>query len=114
MRTGRLTQRVKCERQSKTQDAIGQPVDTWTELFSRRASIEPLSGRELLQASGEHSDTTVKIRMRWDSTVARIRPYDRIKDESHSPVVVYDVTSVINPREKDWEIELLCRRQLFA
>jgi SPP1 family predicted phage head-tail adaptor len=89
---------------------MGQPVDTWTTLFTRRASIEPISGREYLSASGEASDVSTTIKLRFDKTVAQIKPYDRLKDESASPVVIYDVETVINSKEIDWEVTLMCRR----
>ena len=98
------------QRQTTAKDGVGQLQDVWTEIATRRASLEPLNGREYFTASGENSDVTTRIRLRHDETVAVLKPYDRIIDESQSPQVVYDIQSVINPRERDRELVLMCRR----
>ena len=110
MRTGNLRDRITAQRQSTTQDAMGQPVQTWTTLFTRRASIEPLNGREYMAASGEGSDVSTRIRLRYDATTGTLKTYDRLVDASVSPQVVYDIESVINPRERDRELVVMCRR----
>lgn len=89
---------------------MGQPAQTWATLVTRRGSIEPLNGREYLAASGENSDVSTRIRMRYDSSVKTAKPHDRIVDQSQSPQVVYDIESVINPRERDREVIFMCRR----
>ena len=110
MRIGNLRRTVTIQRQSKVQDVMGQPVDTWTTLVTRRASLEPLNGREYLEASGENADVSTRIRIRYDATVARVKPYDKIIDGASSPNAVYDIESVIVPRERNREIVLMCRR----
>lgn len=92
---------------------MGQPVETWATLVSRRSSIEPLNGREYLDTHGEGSDVSTRIRMRYDAVVGSAKPYDRIIDASQSPQVVYDIESVINPRERNTEIIFMCRRLLY-
>jgi len=110
MRTGNLRRTLTIQRQTRTQDAVGQPVETWTTLVQRRGSIEPLNGREYLNASGEGSDTSTRIRMRYDSVTGTAKPFDRIVDESVSPMIVYDIESVVNPRERNRELVFMCRR----
>lgn len=110
MRVGNLRDTLIAQRQSTTQDAMGQPVDTWTALFTRRASVEPLNGREYLAASGENSDVSTRIRFRYDATVGTLKQYDRLTDQSVSPMVVYDIESVIVPRERNREVVVMCRR----
>jgi SPP1 family predicted phage head-tail adaptor len=111
MRAGRLKHRLYAERQSTTQDAAGQPLETWTELFNRRCGIEPLNGREYLGRSGENADTTVRIRLRYDSTTAALKAFDRMVDRSVSPQIVYDINSPpIVVRNEKREIVLMCRQ----
>lgn len=110
MRTGNLRRTVTVQRQTSSKDAVGQLQDSWTTLVTRRASLEPLNGREYFAASGENSEVSTRIRMRYDSTVATIKQHDRIIDASVSPQVVYDIESIINPRERNREVILMCRR----
>jgi len=98
------------QRQTTSKDETGQLQNTWTALVTRRVSLEPLNGREYFAASGENSDVSTRIRMRYDATVGTIKPYDRVIDASVSPQVVYDVESIINPRERNREVILMCRR----
>lgn len=67
-------------------------------------------GREFYAQSGEHSRQPTRIRIRYDSTVATLKPFDRAVDSSVSPAVVYDIDSIQNPREGDRELVLMCER----
>ena len=48
--------------------------------------------------------------MRHDSTLRYVKAYDRIVDYAYSPAVVYDILSVINPRERNHEVIFMCQR----
>ncbi len=106
MKAGRLRHTVTVERQTDDIDNYGARQDVWNALFSTRASVEPINGREYMTQSGEHSDVTTRIRMRYSDSVGGIQPRDRI---AHG-LVVYDVLSVINPMEKGREMVLMCKR----
>lgn len=106
MRTGNLRYTATIQRQSTTRDAVGQLVDTWTTLCTRKVSIEPLNGREYFNASGESSEITTRIRLHYDLVAATVKPFDRVLVDS----VYYDIKSVINPREHNRELILMCTR----
>lgn len=110
VKPGRMNRRITFQRQSITRDAVGQLVQTWTEICSRMVSLEPLNGREYFNASGENSQVTTRIRVRYDTTVGAIKPYDRAVSYQTSPGTVYDILSVINPNENNREIILMCKR----
>lgn len=110
MRSGRLRAKVSLERRSATKSSLGEPLNTFAEIAVRRAGIEPLMGKEYYTNSGEHSQITTRIRIRHDSTVGSLKPYDRVVDYSESPGVIYDIESVQNPKEKDRELVLMCKR----
>lgn len=110
IRAGRLKRRLYAQRQTTTQDAAGQPEDTWEALFDRKFSIEPLNGREYLTRSGENSDITVRLRCRYDSSTKKLKPSDRLVDTSVSPVAYYDIESVINPTNLNRELVLMCKQ----
>ena len=110
MRAGRLRHKVTLERKGTTKNQFGEIVDTWTSIAVRRCSIEPLMGKEFFANDNEYSRLTTRIRIRHDSTVKTLRPYDRLVDNSESPAVIYDIESIQNPRERDIELVLMCER----
>ena len=69
MEAGKLRHQVKLQRVTVAADSHGDQTKTWTDLATVRASIEPLSGREFLQASQVMSDITVRIRIRGRSDI---------------------------------------------
>ena len=101
MRLGPLNKRVDIQARSATVDAFGQESETWATVATVWASVEPLSGRELLAAQQVQGETTHRIRMRYQSGVTtssrllfNLRPFD--------------VRSVINKNESGAFLELLC------
>jgi len=48
--------------------------------------------------------------VRWDNALDGLKPFDRVIDKRRSPQVVYDIESVQNPREKNRELVLMCKR----
>ena len=110
MRAGRLRKKVTFETRGTTKSNTGEPVNTWTDIATRSASIEPLMGKEFYSDSGEHSRHDTRIRVRWDNALDGLKPFDRVIDKRRSPQVVYDIESVQNPREKNRELVLMCKR----
>ena len=106
MITGRLRHSVILQRQTSTKNELGEFVDTWTTLATRKVSIEPINGREYWQQSGEHAEVTTRIRLRYDASVSTLKPHDRVLHGD----VVYDIHSVIRPRETALELVLMCAR----
>ena len=67
-----LDRRVTIQSQSATQDAAGQPVDTWSTLATVWANIRYLSGLETLRADAPTATAkaSIRIRRRTDVTAA--------------------------------------------
>lgn len=107
---GALRHIVTPERQTTSVDAFGERTDVWSALIpaqpTRRASIDPISGKEYMSSSGEHSDVTTRIRLRYDAALSDLMPKDRINHNG----VLYDIISVINPREVGRELVLMAKR----
>jgi head-tail adaptor len=110
MRFGNLRRSVSIQTEDTDLNAAGEYDGTYTEIAQRRASIEPLTGKEWQAKSGENAEVSTRIRLRYDSTLAALKPHSRIVDISRSPNVVYDVISVVNYRERDREIICMCIR----
>ena len=103
-----MRDKVTLQRQSTTQDAMGHPVDTWADIETRRCDITPRTGREKLYQSGIYGDADVLISMRYDSTMAATRPFDRFVDRRNSPETIYDIQSVINVENRNRELLFVC------
>ncbi len=105
MNAGRLDQRVAIERVTYTQDEIGGMLEAWAPLATVWAAVEPLNGREFFAASTTLSETTTRIRVRY-------RPDLTVLDRINHGGVLYDITSIINPRSGDRELVLMCKAGL--
>ena len=104
MLAGTLKQRVSVERLGSAQDSFGQVTEVWTVLASRRASIDPISGKEYYIKSGEGSAISTKIVLRYDSLLQDVSSADRVVNGSD----VYDIESVINTSSANHELILMC------
>lgn len=87
---------------SPQQNAGGEPDETWTDLVTRWASIDPLQGRQLVAAQQVNSEVTGVIRMRYLSTVT-----SRMRCVFNSRY--YDILAVVNPLEQNEETVLYVR-----
>jgi SPP1 family predicted phage head-tail adaptor len=102
MRAGQLRHLVTVQSRSTTPDTYGEPAQTWSSLYADQpASIEPLSGRELLNAQAIQSDVTHRLRMRY---VSGVETKHRILFGSR----VFDIRAVRNVDERGIELEILC------
>ncbi|MCK9497108.1 MAG: phage head closure protein [Dehalococcoidia bacterium] len=88
MRAGRLDRRITLQRFTATQDAYGEPIETWADYVTVWARVEPLRGRERFEAQREHAevDTRFHLRYRDDLTVE-----DRITYEGD----LYDIEAIL-------------------
>jgi len=67
LKAGHLDKRVAIEQNTPTTNDIGETVASWSTLATVWASIEPLTGREVLQAQQVQAESTVRIRIRYYS-----------------------------------------------
>ena len=66
MRSGALRHSVIIQRPSSTSvDTMGHPTGGWAQYAERRASLEPLGGRELLVATERFGTVSHRIRLRY-------------------------------------------------
>lgn len=104
MRVGMMNSLVTFERRSTEQDNAGQQKDEWSVIGKRMASIEPLRGVEYFSRSGEHSDVSVRIRLRYDEQLNPL-PDDRITFGTRR----FNIGDVINTDTRNREMVLMCR-----
>jgi len=101
MRAGQLRHTVKVQVQTDTSDGMGGFTTAWSDLFTTRAAIWPLSSREQLDAMKLESVVTNKIRIRYRSGITSKH---RIKFGSR----VFNIQGVpINWEERNIYLDLL-------
>ena len=103
--SGRLNKLITIQQSTQTRDAHGGNVDSWGTYAVRMASIVPMNGREYFTARQEASEVSHRVRIRYDSTAGATTPKMRILYGSR----VFDIESVINPKEANKEIVMMCR-----
>lgn len=105
MRGGTLRHRITVQRLvagSPSQNAIGEPDESWTALATRWASVDPLKGRELIAAQQVASEVTGVIRIRH---LAGVTSKMRVVFGARN----YDVLAVVNPDERNRETVMYVR-----
>lgn len=69
MRPGLLNSRVTVQQQSAAQDALGQPVNTWSTLATVWADVRHTSGIEAIKDNAIASVARASIRVRYRSGI---------------------------------------------
>ena len=61
---GALDQRITLQARTASVDALGQGVETWTDVCTVWAKAQPLRGREFFAAGATQSETSVRFVIR--------------------------------------------------
>ena len=96
-----MRHRVTIQQKAPTRDTFGGEVEVWNPVATVWASVEPLQGREFLEARQMQAEVTTRIRIRYR---AGIVPPMRVIWGSHT----YDVQAVIEPEARRRELQLMC------
>jgi SPP1 family predicted phage head-tail adaptor len=105
MNIGKLRQRIQIQQNNAgSPDAYGEKTASWTTIATVWASVEPLAGREYLQALQVKASSMHRVRMRW-SQVFTLTPRHRILLRSTR---VLEINSVNNVDERNRELEVMC------
>ncbi len=102
MRIGPLRHRVALQSATSSLDEYGGAGLSFSTDATVWASVEPISGRELISAQQQHAETTHRIRVRYTTNVTQ---ESRIVWESR----IFEVVSLIDNKEKKRMIELMCK-----
>jgi SPP1 family predicted phage head-tail adaptor len=85
-------------------DKYGQPLDTWIDVATVWAAIEPLRGREYFSAQAEHADVTTRIRIRYREGI------DRSMRVKHGDIE-FEILHIIHPEFAKKELQLMCKER---
>ena len=106
MEPGKLRHRVTIEALSEAQSGQGDITETWATGTTVWGSVEPLTGRELLNAQVVYSDVTHRVRLRFKSGLST-RGH-RLKHRTR----ILHIGSIIDPTELNEQLELLCMERV--
>lgn len=98
IRAGDLRERVTFQTRDAGQDAAGQPILTWSDAFTSWAAIEPLSGRDLIQAQIANAQVTHQVTVRYRSEFAD--PIQAAKMRIVYGSRIFAITSCLNQLER--------------
>lgn len=108
MRSGTLRHRVELQEPTRAKSESGAPKPTsWRTFRECRASIVPLSGRELLLAKQVEARVTHELRVRKDPS-SDVRTSHRVLFKDGARNRVFEVLGVTNTEERDRELVLSC------
>lgn len=102
MRSGRLRHRVSIEQPIDVVDEYGEQDGSWLRYSDRWAGIEPLAGRELVEAEQTEGRVTHRVVMR-DSTDIQVGHRLLFKGR------YLNIESIIHTDERGHEMTLMCR-----
>lgn len=103
---GALRQVVDIERWTVTsQDANGEDVGTWVLLITARAKIEPLSGKELVEARQLNEAIAMRITVRYANEIKDLTAKDRIVLGSRILNILGSPVNA-NLRNEEWVISV--------
>lgn len=97
---GRLRERVTIQQATATRNRIGETVQTWGTFAEVWASVEGLSGREVLQSGQQQTEVTHRVRMRYVSGLTQLM---RLSWRGR----ILEITSLLEHNNRT-EHELLC------
>ncbi|MCP3680269.1 MAG: phage head closure protein [Gammaproteobacteria bacterium] len=104
IQSGKLRHKISIQSLVETQSSFGEPVQSWSSFTTNVwASIEPLKMQERFIADQFMSNVEKKITIRFTTG---IEPKQRVINNSLS----YDIESIINPDERNRELQLLVSR----
>ncbi len=101
MSVGKLRHRVTIQQLVNTDDGAGGSIETWQNVATVWAAIEPLRGNERYAAQQVQSTLTHKVTIRYREG---IKPQMRLTYKGR----IFDIESVIDIEERHHWLELFC------
>jgi len=102
LRIGKLRHYVAVKTASTSADSYGEEIETFATALSGWASIEPVSGQEIMSAQQQIGELTHKVRMRHNSAITvRARVYFGSR--------ILEIVSVRNFQERGHWVEMMCK-----
>jgi SPP1 family predicted phage head-tail adaptor len=110
VRSGDLNRRVTLQQRSTSQDSFGERSQTWLDVMTVWAAIEPLSGRELELAQKLSSEVTHRLTVRYQSSLTDTRAVAGMRALYKSRI--FNIQAAMNEDEANVRIHLLATEGL--
>ena len=104
LRAGDLRHVIVFQEPIATQSGV-DTVITWQNFETVRASIEPLRGREFIEAQAVNTELTIRIKCYY---VANLNPKMRILNKLTRDV--YKILSIVNIENENYALEIMCHQ----
>lgn len=104
MQAGKLRHRVTIQQPTSVTDSYGGQSQTWSDVATVWASVEPLSGNERWRAQQVQPGISHKVTLRYR---AGINSSMRIVHEARN----LNIDAVLNTDERNIELVLMCMEQ---
>jgi SPP1 family predicted phage head-tail adaptor len=101
IRAGQLTRQVTIRRRDSGSDALGQPVNTWSDVATVWADVRHQSGMEAIKGDARVSNVKASIRIRYRTDILA---GDRVILGS----VTYEVLGVMPDEQRREFTDLAC------
>lgn len=103
--SGQMNRRMTFQSRSTSKDTFGQQFTPWADVFTAWVQIEPLQGRELINAQAVNVETTHRVTLRYRAGVSSaLRGVYQGR--------VFNVLNVIDPETAHIALQLLCSEGL--
>lgn len=102
MRIGQLDKRVTIQETVRVPDGGGGYTETWKDVATVWASLQPLSGREVIQSGQLQAQVPHRVRIRYRPGITAA---NRLTFKGRT----LEIISVANIDERNVELELLCQ-----
>ncbi|WP_175837098.1 phage head closure protein [Burkholderia anthina] len=104
---GRLRHVLNFQQKSLSQDALGQPQNVWTTVFTCRGEVSPISGREKIAAAAAQSEVThmISVRYRTELAVPNVVAAMRVLLGTR----IFDLTDSMNQDERNCLVMIQAR-----
>lgn len=103
MQAGRLNRRIVIKQRGTAQDAIGQPVETWTTVATLYAEIKHPAGLTAIKGDADVSIVKASIRIRYRTDI------DAGMRAEHG-AAIYDIKAVLPDEAGRKHVDLVCER----
>ena len=101
MKIGNLNKRVTIQGRVVTQSTTGMEIETWSDLDTVWACVQPIKGKEFWQAQQISSKLDMRVTIRYRSNVSTL---NRLKYGNR----YFDIVAVINTDERNRFLTLMC------
>jgi len=105
MNAGELKHKITIQELQRVPDGYGGYTETWNNVATAWAKIQPLKGSERYQAQQVASELSHKITLRY---LSGVKPSMRIV----YGLRVFNIIAVINVKKRNEVLELLCEEEL--